>query len=59
MPGPFGLLFGDPLLDQVTGRADGVRRARNRHDAVAGARSKHALLRDLNVGTTEVLNLHE
>ena len=59
MPGPFGFLFTNTLLNEVLCCADGIRRATNSYPAVASARSVDALFRDLNIGTAKVLDLQQ
>lgn len=49
----------DLLLDEVLRVADGRGRARDGHDAVAGAGRERALLRDLDVGARHLLDLHQ
>ena len=59
LAGPLGLLLADLLFHQVLGRADGLRRAQQSHDPVAGAGAEHALLGDLDGGTAQVLDLQQ
>lgn len=59
LAGPLRLLLLDALLDQVVGHVDGVRAARDGHDAVAGAGREDALLADLDVGPGQVLDLDQ
>lgn len=59
LAGPFRLLLLDPLLDQIVGHVDGVGRPGDGDDAVPGARREDALLRDLDVGTGQVLDLDQ
>lgn len=59
MPGPLQLLLLDLLLDEVVSVADGRLRAGDGDDAVPGAGSERALLRDLDVGPGHLLYLHQ
>lgn len=59
LAGPLRLLLLDALLDQVVGHVDGVRAARDGHDAVPGAGREDALLADLDVGPGQVLDLDQ
>ena len=57
--GAFGFLLAYALLNEVLCGADGVRRAANRHPTVARTRCVNALLRNLDVGPAEMLNLQQ
>lgn len=59
LAGPFRLLLLDPLLDQIVSDVDGIRGPGDGDDAVPGARREDALLRDLDVGTGQVLDLDQ
>lgn len=59
LAGPFRLLLLDPLLDQIVSDVDGIRGTGDGDDAVPGTRREDALLRDLDVGTGQVLDLDQ
>lgn len=53
------LLLLDLLVDQVVRHCDGVRLAGDGDNAIPGARREFALLRDVDVGTRQLLDLHK
>jgi len=55
---PLGLLVLHPLLYEELGSVETLLRPGDGHYPVPGARAVGALLRDLNVGSTELLDLH-
>ena len=57
--GAFGFLLAYALLNEVLCGADGVRRATDRHPTVARTRCVNALLRYLDIGAAEMLNLQQ
>lgn len=59
VPGPFQLLFGDALLDQILGGVDRVRVAGDGHDTVSGTGREDTLFGDLDVGAAQLLDLDQ